>query len=310
MTPRKIILDLDPGADAALALCIALADPGLEVVAATATGGAARPDQSTRNLQALVERVDPPLWPRIGAADTQQFLRTDGRRLHGANGLGGVRLPHADTVQRHGAVHLMADLVRKDPNDLTIVGAGPMSNLAALLRLEPDMPSLVGQLILAGGSVAVGGDATAAAEFNVYCDAIAARDVLRARVTKTLVPLDVSRELTFGYDLIEFVKDRSSRTAQLMAEVLPEYYLALRQQQGVEDAALGDLAPVLLAACPDLFETESMHVDVETTGELTHGVTVCDRRQGAVESHNAEVVVSIDLEGARDAVYTALDRAV
>ena len=310
MTSKKVILDIDPGIDDAVALCVALAEPSLEIVAVTATGGVVGPLQATRNLQALLERIDPPRWPRMGAADPHQLLRADARDLHGRNGLGGVDLPYAEMANQYGSAHLMAGLIRKHPNDLTLISTGPMSNLASLLTLEPDMPSLVGEVIIAGGSVAVGGDITAAAEFNIYCDASAARDVLRTHLTKTLIPLDISRQLTFGYDLIEFVKARTSRTAQLLTQLLPEYYLARRQRLGVEDATFGDVTAVLLAAHPELFKTELMHVDVETSGELTHGATVCDRRSLAEGTHTAEVVTSVDVQSAREAVLNAIVRAV
>ncbi|MEN1680186.1 MAG: nucleoside hydrolase, partial [Planctomycetota bacterium] len=66
--PRKIVLDLDPGIDDAVAACLALSEPKLEVLAITATGGTVGPEQATRNVQTLVEQIDPPRLPRIGAA--------------------------------------------------------------------------------------------------------------------------------------------------------------------------------------------------------------------------------------------------
>ena len=307
--PKKVILDIDPGIDDALALCVALFDPALEVLAVTATGGVVGPVQSTRNVQSLLERIDPPHWPRLGGADPNQLLRVDGRDLHGANGLGGVELAYAEPAKGHGAVHLMSRLIREYPGDITLIGLGPMSNLAALLTLEPDMPNMVGEIIVAAGAICATGDVTAAAEFNVFNDAQAARDVLRARVTKTLIPLDTTSQLSFGYDLLEFLRSRKTRTAQLLAELLPEYFHARRQHLGNEEAIFGDVAAVLLAAHPRLFESESMYVDVETVGEITHGVTVCDCRAQTDAQHNAEVATSINAEAAREAVLAALDAA-
>ncbi len=63
---RKIILDVDPGIDDAVALCMALGDPSLEVVAITATGGTVSPEQSTSNVQAIVEQLDPAALAAIG----------------------------------------------------------------------------------------------------------------------------------------------------------------------------------------------------------------------------------------------------
>lgn len=61
---RKVILDVDPGIDDALALCIALFEPELDLVAVTAVGGNVAPAQATRNIQAILEQLDPPRLPR------------------------------------------------------------------------------------------------------------------------------------------------------------------------------------------------------------------------------------------------------
>ncbi|MDZ4820913.1 MAG: nucleoside hydrolase, partial [Planctomycetota bacterium] len=74
---RKVILDLDPGIDDALALACALFDPQLEVVAVTATGGSVPPAMATINVQKIVEQFDPPRWPRIGAAPTDSSFSVD-----------------------------------------------------------------------------------------------------------------------------------------------------------------------------------------------------------------------------------------
>lgn len=306
---RKIILDMDPGVDDAVALCLALAHPELEVVAVTATGGNVAPEQTTRNLQAIVERIDPPRWPRIGAADTLQPLRTDARDLHGPNGLGGVELPVAEKANQHLSVKVIADEARQAPGEITLICTGPLSNAAAVLTREPDVADALRRVVVVGGSVAAGGNVTPAAEFNVYCDSGAAREVYRSSAATTIVPLDVSRELLFGYDLLEFVREHNSRTAILLAELLPPFFMAYRERLGVEGVCLHDIAAVLAVAEPQLFATELMHGDVETLGELTVGATVFDRRTRPDSQPNLEVAISVDAEAARDALYRNLKLA-
>ncbi|HEX5105756.1 MAG TPA: nucleoside hydrolase, partial [Pirellulaceae bacterium] len=91
--PRKIIIDCDPGIDDLVALTLALFDPRLEVVAITAVAGNVSAEQATINVQAIVERLDPPRYPRLGAATPAgDFAYLDSRRLHGPDGLGGTGL--------------------------------------------------------------------------------------------------------------------------------------------------------------------------------------------------------------------------
>ena len=68
MITKKVILDVDPGIEDAVAMTLALFEPQWEVVAVTATGGNVLPDQATRNVQAVIEQLDPPRWPRLGVA--------------------------------------------------------------------------------------------------------------------------------------------------------------------------------------------------------------------------------------------------
>ena len=65
--PRKVIIDTDTGIDDAVALAAALFDPNLEVIALTATGGNVFPSQASRNVQTIVEQLDPPRWPGLAS---------------------------------------------------------------------------------------------------------------------------------------------------------------------------------------------------------------------------------------------------
>ncbi|MEO0531951.1 MAG: nucleoside hydrolase, partial [Planctomycetota bacterium] len=200
--------------------------------------------------------------------------------------------------------------LRAHPGETVFVGTGPLTNLAAVLTRERDAAEALLGAVVQAGSVAVGGDATPAAEFNIYCDSGSAREVFRAKQTTTLVPLDVSREMLFDYDLLEFVRSRDSRTCQLLAELLPGFYRAYRQRFGIEGVKLHGVAAVVAAAHPGAIETEALHGEVETTGELTHGATVFDRRDAPDGEPNLDVVTTIDAAAARDAVFRALEQAV
>ncbi len=88
--PRKVIIDVDPGIDDAVALALALFDPRLEVVAVTAVGGNVSPAQATDNLPALVGFLDPPRLPRVGVAAGDVVLPARPFSLQGPDGLGGA----------------------------------------------------------------------------------------------------------------------------------------------------------------------------------------------------------------------------
>lgn len=307
--PRKVILDMDPGVDDAVALCLALAEPALDVVAVTATGGVVAPRQATLNVQTVIEQVDPPRWPRIGAALADQELRTDGRRLFGDNGFCGAHFEVSELHNRHNSIKVISDEVRKAPGQVTIVATGPLSNLAALLRAEPDIATEIGHLIVLGGTVEGPGDVTPAAQFNIYCDAESARLVFRSPVTKTLIPLDVSRRVMLGFDVLDRLSKRESRTARFLSKILPGAYRTHRQLLGIEGLYVHDVVAMVATMHPELFTTEPMHGDVETVGELTHGATVFDRRRVTENRPNMEVAVDIDAPAVLDVILRGLEAA-
>ena len=307
---RKVIIDCDPGIDDAVALTLALFDPRLEVVACTATGGNVPVEQTNKNLQAVIERLDPPRLPRIGCgAPADSGNPTDARHIHGADGLGNLNLPVPELHHLHRAEKIIHDEIKAAPEDVTILALGPLTNIARAFRRDPTLATQVGQIVIAGGAVNQIGNITPTAEFNIYCDPVAAREVFRLPVTKTLAPLDVTRQLEFSIDLIDDLPDETTRAGGMLKAMLPFLFRSHRQQLGIETIHLQDTMALLFLTDPELFETAPMAGDVETQGELTIGATVFDRRISTSWRENMEVATSIKTEPARDRLRQLLRNA-
>ncbi len=307
---RKVILDVDPGVDDAVALCLALFDPDLEVLAATAVAGNVPAPQATRNVQALVEQLDPPRWPRLGEASEPEYgIPADRRLVFGPDGLGDAHLPVAELHHRHPSEKVLADEVRSAPGEVAIVALGPLTNVAAALRREPALADQIHQVVMMGGAVSAPGNVTPAAEFNIYYDPEAARMVLRSPLTKTLVPLDVTSRLTITFGLLDQLPDETSRVGSLLRRILPFTFRAHRERLGMEGIYLHDTVALVAAVHPEWFVFEEMAGDVETVGELTRGCTVFDRRLNRQWRTNMDVAVDVNTEAVLDYILTGLRRA-
>jgi len=304
---RKIILDVDPGISDALAICLALAQPELEVVAVTATGGNVAPRQASRNVQAIIEHLDPPRWPRIGFADEDQPLRTDGRELWGVDGFCGATLGMAELHQQHPSLKVLAEEIRADPGGVTVIAGGPLSNIAAAFQMEPELALQVGHLIIAGGTLGGPGDVTAAAEFNIYCDAEAAQRVFRSPATTTLLPRDVTVQAALTFDLLGRLPSESTSMGRLLRTLLPSAFQAYRQRLGLESMYACEAVAVAAAVHPGLITTEPLPVEVETEGTLTYGATVVDRRPRTRDRPNMDVAVDIDAAAVVEFIQRSLE---
>ena len=308
---RKVILDVDPGIDDAMAMCMAMFDPGLDVVAVTAVGGNCSPDRATRNVQAIIEYLDPPRWPRLGAASPpDDGLPVDGRYVHGIDGLGGAQFDVAELHHLHPSEKVICDQIRAAPEDaVTIIALGPLTNLARAFGRDPELPPLVGQIVMMGGAVSGPGNITPAAEFNIYCDPRSAQAVFRSHSTKTLIPLDVTNRIVLSYDLFNRLPDESTKVGRFLRQLLPSAFRSYRQQFGLEGIHVHDSVALMAALHPELFITEEMAGDVETGGELTAGMTVFDRRRVPAWRHNMDVAVDMRADAVADEIICTLARA-
>jgi inosine-uridine nucleoside N-ribohydrolase len=303
---RKVILDVDPGIDDALAVALALFDPSLEVLAITATGGNVPAQQATINVQTIVELLDPARLPRLGAAPLDMAVSEDSRALHGSDGLGNAGFPVAELHNMHPAEKVLCDEVRAAPEEITIIAMGPLTNIARAIQRDSTFAAGVGRLIIVGGTAGGPGDVTPAAEFNMYCDPVSARIVLRSRMTKTLLPLEVTNQLVMTFDWLEALPPETTRAGRLLQRIVPFAFRSHRQELGLEGMYIDDALGVAAAVHPELFEMREMAGDVETQGELTLGATVFDRRAMPKWRSNADVAVSMDTLGVKDYILRTL----
>ena len=212
----------------------------------------------------------------------------------------------AELRHERPSIKVMCDELRTAPGEVTVIATGPLSNIAAMLQQQPDLAELVGHLIVLGGGLIGPGKVSASAEFNIYCDAEAARDVFRSQVTKTVLPIDVTRRVLFGFDMLNQLPDGETRTGRLLQKLLPGAFRAYRQQIGLEGIYLHTAIAVVAASHPEYFTMERLHGDVETDGTLTHGTTVFDRRPQPENRPNMDVVVDVDEAAVADCIRRTL----
>src|SRR5437868_4766656 len=165
---RKVIVIADPGIDGAFAVALALRDPELDVLGVAASAGNVSAEQATKNVQTLVEQIDPPRWPRLGAALPIDY-DVDRTRLHGPGGLGGVEFPCAQLHHQHSSDKLLIDLVRQNPDEVTLISLGPLTVLARAFDRHPELAGGVQRLVCVGGTGHAPGNARAVGEVHLCC---------------------------------------------------------------------------------------------------------------------------------------------
>ncbi|MGL4553739.1 MAG: nucleoside hydrolase, partial [Gemmataceae bacterium] len=305
---RKLIVVSDTGIDGAFALTLALSDPRFEVLAVAATAGNVGHEQATRNAFTVVEQLDPPRWPRIGAALPVDYDRTM-KELHGPDGLGGADLPSVQLHHPHPADRLIAELVRQNPGEVTVLLLGPATVLARAMDRDPELCRLLDRVVVVGGTRHEPGDASAVAEFHFWCDPAAARQLLRCGAPVTLLPLDVTNRLVYSPADLRQLPPADSRAGGFLRRVLPHAIAPTAGLRGTEGVLLNDAMGVAALAHPEAFTVHPICADVEVRGELTRGMSVFDSRWGMTERPNIDLATAADAGAVRKYIHETLGTA-
>ena len=291
-----VILDVDPGHDDVIAMAVAAAHT--RVVGITTVTGNAPLADTTRN--ALIMRdllgLDAPVHQ--GAARPLVGEPQYAPAVHGVTGLDGADLPEpSGPPAGHDAASFIVDTCRATEG-LWLIPTGPLTNIARALQLAPDLARRIAGISLMGGGSF--GNWTPTAEFNILNDPEAAAIVFGYGGPLIMCGLDVTHQLQATPERIDAVRATPGRLAAALADLLhffSEMYVS--RHHHMRGAAVHDPCAVLSITHPQLFTHVPRHVAVETTGTLTRGMTVIDRRDLLdVPPPNCRVAESIDDTGA------------
>ncbi|SFZ86493.1 pyrimidine-specific ribonucleoside hydrolase [Devosia enhydra] len=267
---RRVIIDTDPGLDDAVAILLALADPALDVIGITSVAGNIGIALTTRNAGRLLAAMgcgDVPV--AIGAIGPLQGRTIDEAAIHGDDGLGGVKLPEPDHPPKPDAVLWLAETLRAHPaGSIDLLALGPLTNLALLLRQDPDAARRLGRVIAMGGAIDEPGNVGTRSEFNCAADPHAVAEVLAAGLDLTLVPLDVTRKVRANRQDVAELMAGSTVAAQLSGAFVAAYFQTAILK---ESRPLHDPLVMLLAVAPELFALEPMWLTVERDDPIEAG---------------------------------------
>ena len=306
---RPFFLDCDTGIDDALAL-VYLLGAGANLVGIGSVSGntsAAQGAINTQRLLALAGREDIPI--AVGHQDPLEGTYHGGTlHVHGGNGIGDVQLPAGGReFEALSAPELLVAQARKYPGQLRVIAIGPLTNIAAALRLEPELPALVAELTIMGGAAMAPGNITAAAEANIHGDPLAAAEVFAADWEIVLVPLDVTMDHVLNEDERQELLASSNPALRAVGQMLGFYFDFYIGVFGRPCSAMHDpLAAAIALGHVQLLSAPRARVAVDATHGPGRGQTICDLRsryRGLPDTAGAtcQVVLTVQ-DGAMDEI--------
>jgi inosine-uridine nucleoside N-ribohydrolase len=293
--PLEIILDCDPGHDDAIALLLALASPELRLLGVTTVSGNQTLEKTTANAIRVLDYLGRDEIPvAAGAPRPLVRERHAAAHVHGETGLDGPDLPPPSRrPEPTHAIDWIAQAVVESPRPVTLVATGPLTNVALFLARYPELDARLERVVLMGGAIAQG-NATPAAEFNLWADPEAAHRVFASGLELTMVGLDVTHQALMKP--VHADRLAGAGTAGRLVADLYGFYAQFHQREyGWEGAPVHDAVAMAHVIDDTLLVTKHCGVVVDTGPELSRGRTHVDLG-GAAWEPNCHVAVGIDSE--------------
>ncbi|CAK9329484.1 unnamed protein product [Citrullus colocynthis] len=316
-SPKKVIIDTDPGIDDAMAIFLALQSPELEVLGLTTIFGNVYTTLSTRNALHLLEiagRTDIPV------AEGSHVTITNGTKLrvadfvHGIDGLGNQNFPppNGKPVDQTATAFLV-EQANLYPGEVTVVALGPLTNIALALQLDPGFQKKIGKIIILGGAFFVNGNVNPAAEANIFGDPEAADMVFTSGADVIVLGLNVTHQVVLTEADRDKLASSDGKFAKYLCKIMDVYFSYHKDSYEIKGVYLHDPAIVLAAVDPSLFTYTEGVVRVQMTG-ITRGLTILynnQKRFGEVsewcDKPTVKVAVTVD---APAAVKLVMDRLI
>ena len=272
-----IWIDTDTGVDDAVALLCALKLDKLAIRGISAVAGNvehAKTFKNCRNVLSYAGRADIKVYP--GATKPMCVELYDASEVHGKDGLGGVVIPDSssekETMHAWDAIY---EAAKKEGGKLQIVAVGPLTNIANAIISHPDLKGMIERILIMGGA-AVGGNATMAAEFNIYADPHSAETVMQSGIPVVMFGLDVTVDAYLDAKDIQDIRDFNTKISKFFVDVVQSNLNFYIKNYKREILCIHDACPLIYLQYPEIFTGQKAGVYVETQSRLCFGKTVTD----------------------------------
>lgn len=303
MAKRKMILDLDTGVDDALAIAYALADPEVDLIGIVSSYGNNLLDVCAENSLKLLEllgHTDIPVFkglPHSCTTDHFDVMQVS-KDIHGDNGIGDVELPAPSrALEEQSGVDFYIEAAHKYGKDLIIIPTGPMTNLAAALKKDPEIADLIGNVTFMGGALTVEGNVTPVAEANINQDPKAADEVMKSNLPLTMVGLDVTLRTLLTKNETKQWRELGTASGRAFADIT-DFYIDAYYNLDIDKrgCALHDPLAVGVGVDPSFVSTISLFMKVVYQEGPYYGRTIGDNAKLNDPNPNVKVAVNVDKE--------------
>ena len=242
----------------------------------------------------LAGRPDIPVFAGCPAPMVRPLMTAE--YVHGETGLDGADLPEPMTPLQaeHGVNWMVRTIMDAAEGEITVCTLGPMTNLAMAMTMEPRIIPRIREVVLMGGGFFEGGNATPAAEFNIYVDPHAAHKVFASGVPITMAGIDCTYTAQMTPEWLGRLRATGSRAAIEAANLADFFRQYGAHKFPTEARPIHDACVTGYLLAPEIFEQRQCYVTVDISSPVTIGMTVVDWWHVTGQEKNCNVLRRID----------------
>jgi len=293
-----IILDVDPGIDDSLAILLALKS-NLNIVGITVASGNVEVNQGSINAIKACEMAGKNVPVYKGASKPLFKEYVDATDTHGSDGLSGMNYSVKSSAH-DGAIDYILETIKKNPNKVSLVAMGPLTNVALAIQKDVETMRLLKELVIMGGAAKIHGNCSPVAEYNFWGDPHAAKQVFKAQIPNvTVAGLDVTYDILFSPNMREMVRQFGGEVAKYIHDITQFYVDFHWAQERTLGCIIND--PLLVAYMIDrsIMKSYDCSIDIETEGIcIGESVVGFDIPKGysSLYPYNAKMCMEVEKE--------------
>ncbi len=289
MTKTPLIISTDPGIDDIAAMTISLFAQELDVKMIVPTWGNVALEytlQNTLNLEKFLHTKVPVV---SGANQPLVAPKISAASVHGKTGVAGFDFEEAtdELVVPGLAATLMYNAIMDSPVKVTLLGIGPLTDYALLIKQYPNVVENIAQLVIMGGNIGRGNHSPLA-EYNIAGDPEAAQVVFQSGLKIKMAPLEIGNKAHVTQEQMTQIKNCGE-----VGNMLYSLFSNIHEPDGDPRIKIFDPTAVGLILCPEAFSVRKANVEVELAGRYTYGASVINFMSN---NPNAEVAVDVDVK--------------
>ena len=297
---KKIILDVDPGHDDAIAIMFAAASKEIEILGITCVAGNSTLENTSNNalkICTFIDRQDIKIFSGNNKPLKRDLITA--AHVHGENGLeyngDDIIVPKSYQLEKINAVDYIIDICSNNKK-ITLCPTGPLTNIAKAILMKPSISKNIEEIILMGGAAMTLGNITPAAEFNIYVDPHAANIVFNSGIKIVMMGLDVTHQVLVDENIINKISTIGNRSSLFFKDLMEFYSIFHKKKYDTSSSPLHDPCVIGYLLNPNLFSGKFANVSVEENSELTMGKTVVDWLEVTNRKKNCLVINKVNVK--------------